>query len=424
MRVLVYPHDLRMGGSQLNAIELGAAMQQMGHTVILFGQPGPLVGRARELGLEFVAAPLPGKRPSPTVIGALVRTIRERRIDIVHGYEWPPALECLAAAKLVRGTTAVATVMSMAVAPFIPKSMPLMVGTEQIRDVETRLGRPRVHLMEPPVDVDFNSLRRDGGTADFRFRWGLDDDVPNVVCVSRLAHELKLEGILSAMDAVRRLARVRPFRLVVAGDGPAAPQVRAAAESVNHGLGWEAVVLTGELADPRPAYAAADVVLGMGGSALRGMSFSKPLVVQGERGFWQLLTPETLPLFSWQGWYGSGASAAGAGSTALTSILGDLLDDGTLRESLGRFGRRLVEERFSLTAAAQRQADLYQIFADTRAHSLEVAQAEAISLLRYSAYIARRRFQRLWGHLPSEDFNNLPVAARTAGKRLVMGTKS
>ena len=45
----------------------------------------------------------------------------------------------------------------------------------------------------------------------------------------------------------------------------------------------------------------------MGGSALRSLAFSKPLVVQGESGFWQLLTEATVDDFLWTGWYGVGA---------------------------------------------------------------------------------------------------------------------
>ena len=72
----------------------------------------------------------------------------------------------------------------------------------------------------------------------------------------------------------------------------------------NRGEDRRVVVLTGQLADPRPAYSAADVILGMGSSALRGMAFGKPLVVQGERGFWELLTPDSASVFLRDGWYG------------------------------------------------------------------------------------------------------------------------
>ena len=414
MKILVYPHDLRLGGSQLNAIELGAAIRRLGHDVVLFGQPGPLVQTAVELGLEYVPAPLPGKRPSPTVISALVRTVRERGVDVLHGYEWPPALECLAASKVVRDTTAVATVMSMAVAPFIPKSMPLMVGTEQIQQWESSRGRGEVHVMEPPVDTHANQASAMVDVDAFSRKFALSDRSLTVVCVSRLAQELKLEGLMSAMDTVRLLSLEHPVRLIITGTGPASHAVASRAARINAATGRETVTLTGELEDPRPAYAAADVVLGMGGSALRGLSFGKPLVVQGEHGFWELLTPDSLPTFLWQGWYGSGPGTGGEGQTALLAILRALMNDEQLRRDLGVFGRQVVEERYSLDSAAQRQLRLYQDFAAARAGLAATLTSEMAAMGRYCGYVGKRRAQRVLRRLPREDFNARPVASHPA----------
>src|ERR1700680_2468459 len=80
--------------------------------------------------------------------------------------------------------------------------------------------------------------------------------------------------------------------------------------AANARAGRKVAVLTGELQDPRSAYAAANVVLGMGGSALRGMAFGKPLIVQGERGFWELVTLESTLTFLRPGWEGGGPSGA------------------------------------------------------------------------------------------------------------------
>ena len=55
-----------IGGSQLNAIELAAAVQRLGHEVLVFGRPGPLNQRIEELGLEFVPSPKPHRRPTPS----------------------------------------------------------------------------------------------------------------------------------------------------------------------------------------------------------------------------------------------------------------------------------------------------------------------------------------------------------------------
>lgn len=150
MRILVYPHSMSLGGSQLNALELAAAVQDLGHEVVVFAQDGPLVCRCASLGLEVLPAPEPRRRPSPAVVNALLHRIDRAGMDVLHGYEWPPALECVLASRLRPATRAVATVLSMAVAPFIPRQVPLLVGTRQIAAAETAFGRSTVGLMEPP----------------------------------------------------------------------------------------------------------------------------------------------------------------------------------------------------------------------------------------------------------------------------------
>ncbi|RLK47948.1 glycosyltransferase [Microbacterium telephonicum] len=414
MRILVYPHDLELGGSQLNAIEIAAAVRDRGHDVIVFGRRGALNARIDALGLEFVDAPAPGRRPSPTTARALVELVRRREIDVLHGYEWPPTLDAVLAARSVPDVRVVSTVMSMSVPPFVPRSVDLIVGTEQIAEAERQAGRARVSVLEPPVDLTFNDGDAEVGAGAFRARWGVRDDEVLVVAVTRLAHELKLEGILTAIDAMRDVPRNAPVRLIVVGDGPAADTVGERAAAVNDELGHARVILTGGMLDPRPAYAAADVAIGMGGSALRALAYGAPLIVQGERGYWRTLTPDSLPEFLWAGWYGIGAETA-AGSAAFHTELSPLLIDPALRERLARFGRRVVAERFSTEGAADRQLARYEE-AMARPTATDTA-AEAAALARYARYYALKRMRRLVRRERSDDFNARPVALTSAGRR-------
>ncbi len=413
--VVVYPHDLGMGGSQLNAVEIAGGMRDLGHQVIVYGRPGVLCDRITELGLEFVASPEPKKRPSPRVIQDLRRLIRERHIDVVHGYEWPPTLEARLA---VMGTRAVcvSTVMSMAVAPFIPRRVPLVVGTEQIAAVERAAGRRSVSVIEPPVDVVHNAPgRSDVDVLAFRAEHRIPTGGAHVVCVSRLAHELKLEGILTAIDVVPTLGA--DVTLTIVGDGPAGTVVHAAAASVNERVGRGAVRVIGQVADPRPAYDGADIVLGMGGSALRALAFAKPLVVQGERGYWRLLTDNALEEFLWTGWYGVGESAD-AGPDRLRGILTGLLSDSAERKRLGAYGRDLVCRRFSVEAAVARQQRVFE------AAVLDGGRLRAASIIDdgraaigFAGHVVRRKASRLRGTAPTDDFNAAPIAGRREWER-------
>ena len=176
MKVLIYPHDLGMGGSQMNAIELAAHVRNLGAETIVFGRPGVLCERIQALGLEFIESPDPGRRPSARIARQLRSIAKTRGIDVLHGYEWPPSVEAAAAAWGLHSTTAISTVMSMAVPQFIPKTMPLIVGTEQIAEVERAAGRHRTHTLEPPVDLQYNVAPAADEISAFRRRWEISEE--------------------------------------------------------------------------------------------------------------------------------------------------------------------------------------------------------------------------------------------------------
>jgi phosphatidyl-myo-inositol alpha-mannosyltransferase len=414
VRVLVYPHSMEVGGSQLNAVELAGAVRDRGHEVVVLGEDGPLVDVVHRLGLAHLPSNPAARRPSPATVRQLAGLARDRRMDVLHGYEWPPGVEAFLAA---RGRTSpVCTVMSMSVAPFLPRTMPLLVGTEDLRAAAAAAGHRSVTLLEPPVDVVENAPSFPPG--DFRAEHGLDPGVPLVVVVCRLVAELKLEGLLAACDAVGALAAADvPVQLAIVGDGAAGDQVAEAAAKANAHAGRRSVVLTGSLADPRPAYAAADVMLGMGGSALRGLAFGKPLVVQGERGFWSLLTPETRPTFLRQGWYGVGSDVDGraAGAVRLARILRPLLAAPGARTQLGTLGRELVVERFSLQAAAALQERVYAEAIANRTGRARLAADAARTVAGVTRHKLSRKWQRWRGAVATDDFN--AVASRSTGGR-------
>jgi glycosyltransferase involved in cell wall biosynthesis len=410
MRILVYPHAMEIGGSQLNAVQLAGAVRDRGHEVIVLSEPGPLVDKVTSLGLEHIEIPLSRRRPSPEVLAKLVKVVRTRRIDVVHGYEWPPVVEAFFGPGLRLRTPVVGTVMSMSVVPFFPRTVPLVVGTEAIRDAAKAAGHHRVTLLEPPVDTESDNPAVSG--VEFRRQHGIPADEVLVAMICRLVPELKLEGLLAACDAVGDLAAAgHRVQLVLVGDGRSRTEIAERAAKANAQAGRTVVRLTGEVADPRPAYAAADVVVGQGGSALRGMAFGKPLVVVGEQGFSSLLTPESSPLFLRQGWYGLG----GDGVAGLRSCLERLVESPEQRATLGGFARQLVVDRFALTRAARIQEDEYL----DAVRSRPAPAAVAVEIFRSGGGVVagkvRTKYQRWRGTAVTDDANAAPIVV-TPGK--------
>ncbi|MET3898999.1 glycosyltransferase involved in cell wall biosynthesis [Devosia sp. UYZn731] len=403
MNIVVYAHSMELGGSQFNAIEIGQATQAMGHNVLLLAEDGALSSKAEQAGLEHIRVSTRRRRPSPGVMNSLTQLVERRGIDIVHGYEWPPAVDAWLGPHRVLGTPVMATIMSAAVAPFLPRSMPLVVGVNLLRQHCLDDGFQSVSLIEPPVDVQANSPEFDG--FGFRAALRLAQGTTLIVVVCRLVRELKLEGLLVACRTVGRLASEgRNVHLAIVGDGPARAEVEVAAAMANAANGSPVISLLGELRDPRPAYAAADVILGMGGSALRGLAFGKPLIVQGEAGFWKRCDKGTVSQFLEEGWYGLGGGEDG--EDALRGALEPLIDDSALRHSLGAFGRNIVVDRFSLESAARAQVSLYEkaISQSVRARAAEIAQ---VSWGVGRHYVRRRLARALRLPTPADDFNAL-----------------
>jgi glycosyltransferase involved in cell wall biosynthesis len=400
MRVLVCPHQMEMGGSQLNAVEMAAAVRNQGHESIVYAPDGVLVEKVRTLGVELVSAPEPGSGINRAWMRRLREVIQERRIDLVHAYEWGPCIEASFSAGMRRRVPVLMSIMAMGVPPFLPHHLPIVVGTPALAEEQRRAGR-RTYLLEPPVDMDVN---RSIDVPAARRRWEIPAGELVVSVVSMLTTELeKLQGILAAIAMVDRLAGEYPVRLLIAGDGEGFEQVSLRGKRVNERHQRTVIQAVGFQADPSSIYEAADIVLGMGSSAIKGLAFGKPLIVQGTAGYWEAMDNGNSSRFLHRGWFGSD----GAGAANLETALRGLLDDPYRRAQLGGFGRCLVEDRYSLDGAARVLSDIYD---EVLLERVPLARAFT-SLTRSAAATARfRTTMRLGGVLKQEQWNRMGVA--------------
>lgn len=382
MRVLVCPHQLGMGGSPLNAIEMASAMRRYGHDPVVYSTSGVLTDILRDSDLQWVQAPA-SDAPGMAWARRLEDVVRHQQIDMIHAYEWRPCLQ--AAFGSGRRVPLLMSVMSMDVPRFLPTHLPIVVGTPELQ-VRMRAQGRKAHLLEPPVDMDRHRSRDVAGA---RARFGIPDGALVISTVTMLTTDLeKLQGVLEAIRVVDRLAATRPVRLLIAGDGEGLPAVQRRAAAVNAHHGWTVVQTVGFQLDAVPVYEAADIVLGMGSSAIKGLAHAKPLVVHGEAGFWKLVEEDSAAGFLHTGWYGRG----GSGIQDLAQALGRLLESPALRTRLGAFGRNLVERRYDLERSAEHLAALYVDVALDRQPQATVVRSLARSAATSARYFTSMRF--------------------------------
>jgi glycosyltransferase involved in cell wall biosynthesis len=123
--------------------------------------------------------------------------------------------------------------------------------SEREKEEATRLRIPTSGVVVPNcVDVEWFAAQDDRARADARVALGLGHR-PTVVCVGRLCRQKGQDLLLRAWPRVT--AAVPDARLVLVGDGPDRAPLAASAPA--------GARLAGPTADPRPWYAAADVVV-------------------------------------------------------------------------------------------------------------------------------------------------------------------
>ncbi len=356
--MLVAINNLELGGTQLNAIDFARSCRDRGVESVLVGfeetlPPGPSVlDVARREGFEIELV-----RHSTNIIASsqrLVEIARRENVELIHSYGGHWTRLAYWGPNRFGRIPMVSMVYEMIVPTVVPKYAPLIIGTRYLLEEYQDTWPSPVYLVSPPVDTERDSpaIEGDGFVGDL----DLDPDAPRVVIVCRLAEYMKALTIEQAIESLRALDRQRP-QLVVVGAGDAEERLRARGDAMNAELGRRAVVFAGALDDPRPAYSAADVVIGMGGSAARALAFAKPLVVSGEAGWYRTFTPDTADAHFRNSFWSDERMTDPVAE--LAANLADLLDDGSRRDELGRFGREFAQRNFGLDAMTDRLIDIY-----------------------------------------------------------------
>ncbi|MFI8227474.1 glycosyltransferase [Streptomyces sp. NPDC085900] len=349
------------GGVARVVTDLARAQLAAGLNVTVACPAGPLDDGLRALGADV--RPWEATRsPGPTLVREvrrLARVIEDVRPDLVHAHS---AKAGLAGRLAVRGR--IPTV-------FQPHAWSFEAVGGATAALALQWERRAARWSSRTVCVS-EAERRTGLRAGIRGRWsvipngvdterfcpatahavraGLLPDVdpaaPLVVCVGRLCRQKGQDVLLRAWEAVLR--RVPDARLVLVGDGPERERLRAAAPGP--------VVFAGSFADVVPWYQAADLVVlpsrweGMALAPLEAMACGRPVVVTDVDG-----ARESLPSA-----LADRCLVPPEKPSVLAAAVAGLLLDPSLRESLGRRGRRYVLSTHDVRRTTEAVADLYR----------------------------------------------------------------
>jgi glycosyltransferase involved in cell wall biosynthesis len=248
--------DTNRRGAQVFATDLHAAFERKGRAVrtvaLTEGDPGgldlPVLGRGRrtpdtlrnlrrELSRASVAVAHGSTTLDMCALASVVSTTRFIYRQISDSRFWAPSgLRRLRVRLAMKRAAAIVALWSGSAAT-----------------LHEHLGVPTTKIRVIPNGVPANRfpLRRPDERSTTRRTLGLEPGAPVAVCVGALVAE---KGVDLVIDAV---AVIPDLQLVVVGQGPERSRLEAQARTAAPGR----ITFLGSQLDPRPAYAAADVVV-------------------------------------------------------------------------------------------------------------------------------------------------------------------
>lgn len=220
------------------------------------------------------------------------------------------------------------------------------------RRLEALVSPKKIRLIYNGVDLQaFDAARVE--------RFGLHQDSVIIGRTSRLAGGKNISLLIAAVRQLRLQPGYQHVYLVICGGDttqPGAPPMLQQLQSEAADLG-DAVIFTGELADPIPVTKGYDIATctsmpdneGIPNSLIEAMAAGKPVVASRVDDIPELVKDgQTGILFE------------SNNVDQLTAALRRLVDDASLRKQMGLAGRRRVEHDFELRAKAAEYRYLYQ----------------------------------------------------------------
>jgi len=365
MKILMATMGLDIGGAETHIVELSKALRSRGHQVVVVSNGGVYVPEITAAGIGHYNAPMHRRgvgemRQSQAI---LADVIAKEKPDVVHAHARIPAFLCGRLHKKMgfpfvtscHGVYQVSGVLKL----LSNWGQRTLAVSEDIRDyLMEQYGVPEEQIALTINGIDTNKFSPAVSGEKIRREFSLGN-APVIGHVSRLDAASSLAA-RQLIEIAPRLDRAIPgVRILITGGGDVFEELSARAGEINAQMGRDCLVLTGPRTDINDLVAACDLFVGVSRAALEAMSACKPTVLSGAQGHTGLFVPDLLD------------KAVDTNFCCRTDPVADedlLLADIAAamalslgeKAELGGYGRRVVEQHYSVDRMAQDALDVYE----------------------------------------------------------------
>lgn len=355
-------------GTEAYVRDLALGLQDLGVAVSVACPPvSPLWKRARASKLRTMSVARRGPFDPSTVL-SLARGLRAGSIDLIHAHNGRTSLaSALAVALAGRGACIVTQHflepahatrsglkgrLSNLVHGWVARHVAHTIAISQAaRDAALQRGDVSAHK----ISVVLNGVgepRADPSTSreQKRAQWKAGPDDFLIACVARLEEEKSIGTLLEALALLRQ--SVPRARCVVVGEGSQRQVLEALAARLNLG---EALQMPGFIPGAADLMAASDacvlpsVAEPFGLSIVEAMALSRPVVATRAGGPLEIVRPGK-----------TGLLVAPLSAREMASALEELFLDPARAGAMGRHGREVYEQHFTVERMAREVREVYR----------------------------------------------------------------
>lgn len=359
-KILMALQGLNIGGAETHVLELSLALHRQGYDVVVVSNGGVYERELVDEGIRCYHAPL-HKRSMPLMLRSLCilrRIIKEERPDVVHAHARIPAFLC----GLLQKRMGFPFVTSAHWVFYVNSSLRRLTNwgertiavSEDIREyLKENYGVPDEHISVTINGIDTERFSPAVSGERVLREFGFVPDRPTISYVSRMDESRALVARHLVAIAPRLREQIPNLQILIAGGGDVFDEINAEAQKVNEAAGENFVVMTGARTDINEIVAAGDVFVGVSRAALEAMAAEKPVVVAGNEGYIGLFDETKLALAQ-----ESNFCCRGCAEPTPELLYADLIRalcglDDAARAALGRYGRAVIGEHYSVTRMAR-----------------------------------------------------------------------
>ena len=359
MKVLHVTTHFNVGGISNYILTLSKALKSKGVEVIVASSGGDLKPELDGYGIPHIELDIKTKFEfGPKVLKSafrLSRIVKDEGVDLIHAHTRVSQVAALLASKMT-GVGYVTTCHG-----YFRKRLRGIVDSWGARVVaisgavrshledDLHVDPKRVELIYSGVDLSrFSQATGGAGPKEARTRLGLKD-APVVGTIGRLS---PVKGHRFFVEAMKDILAKRPdAQAVILGSGEELPMLRKLADSLGIAASvhfYDSCADTGKFLSAMDVFVFPSVKEGLGIALLEALAAARPCVASKVGGIGDIIK---------DGY--SGLLVEPSDPKAIAGAALRLLADASLRDEMGRRGRALVGERFTLDRMADEMIRLY-----------------------------------------------------------------